>query len=161
MNTTTTTTKTTEVCTFHRAVLPITCPACAASLGTIDVQNLDQRRSWGIAISSLDIEAPDDPTLTAEAGLIRGACPACDAELAAFWVTFKRDRDRDADRADEPQSPSLSLALHGSAYAGWAMIEHADKSIEHLFGPVADEHAEEAFDYVRNFLTDLPRPEAD
>ena len=154
----TTTTKTTEVCTFRRAVLPITCPSCAASLGTIDVQNLAQRRAWGIAISALDIAAPDDPGLTAEAGLIRGACPSCDAELAAFWVTFKRDRDRGADRADEPL-PRLSLALHGPAFAGWAMIEHEDGSVEHLFGPVADERAEEAFDYVRDFMTDLPRPE--
>ncbi len=158
MNTTTTTT--TEVCTFRRATLPITCPACSASLGTIDVQNLSQRRAWGIAISSLDIEAPEDPTLTAEAGLIRGACPACGSELAAFWVTFKRDHG--ADRADEP--PRLSLALHGEAFAGWAMIEYQDagaECIEHLFGPVADEHAEESFEYVRDFLHDLPRPEAD
>ena len=148
----------TEVATFRRDRLPITCPSCAGSLGTIDVQNLAQRRAWGIAISALEVEAPEDPSLTAEAGLIRGACPSCDAELAAFWVTFKRDHSG-ADRADEPQSPSLSLALHGQAYAGWAMIEHADKSIEHLFGPVADEHAEEAFDYVRGFLADLPLPE--
>ena len=132
----TTTTKTTEVCTFRRAVLPITCPSCAASLGTIDVQNLAQRRAWGIAISALDIAAPDDPNLTAEAGLIRGECPSCDAELAAFWVTFRRDCG--ADRADEPL-PRLSLALHGPAFAGWAMIEHEDGSIEHLFGPVRDE----------------------
>ena len=156
MNTTTTTT---EVCTFRRAALPITCPSCAASLGTIDVQNLAQRRAWGIAISALDVAAPDDPTLTAEAGLIRGACSACGSELAAFWVTFKRDRDRGADWADEPL-PRLSLALHGETFAGWAMIEHADGSVEHLFGPVADERAEEAFDYVRALLTDLPRPEA-
>ena len=149
---------TTEVCTFRRDRLPITCPSCAASLGTIDVANLAQRRAWGIAISSLDIEAPDDPTLVAEAGLIRGECPSCSAELAAFWVTFKRDRGG-ADRADEPQSPSLSLALHGPAWAGWAMIEHEDGSVEHLFGPVADAHAEEAFEYVRTFMTDLPRPE--
>ena len=148
----------TTVATFHRATLPITCPSCSASLGTIDEKNLSQRRAWGIAISSLEIEAPDDPDLTAEAGLIRGACPACSAELAAFWVTFRRDRDG-ADRADEP--PRLSLALHGSAYAGWAMIEHADKSIEHLFGPVLDRNAEEAFDYVRGFLHDLPRPAAE
>ena len=32
---------------------------------------------------------------------------------------------------------------------------------EHLFGPVADERAEEAFEYVRDFMTDLPRPEAE
>ena len=158
MNTATTKT---NVVTFRRENLPITCPSCAASLGTIDVANLDQRRAWGIAISALEVEAPDDPALTAEAGLIRGACPSCDAELAAFWVTFKRDRDRGADRADEPQSPRLSLALHGQAYAGWAMIEHADGSVEHLFGPVADAHAEEAFEYVRDFLHDLPRPEPD
>ena len=147
----------TTVATFHRDRLPITCPSCAASLGTIDEKNLDQRRSWGIAISSLDIEAPDDPGLAAEAGLIRGECPACATELAAFWVTFRRDCDRGADRADEP--PRLSLALHGGAFAGWAMIEHADGSIEHLFGPVLDRNAEEAFDYVRDFLHDLPRPE--
>ena len=152
-------TTTTQVATFPRDRLPITCPACAASLGTIDVQNLDQRRSWGIAISALDVAAPDDPGLTAEAGLIRGACPSCSAELAAFWVTFRRDRDCGADRADEPR---LSLALHGTAFAGWAMIEYQDagaECIEHLFGPVKDAHAEEAFDYVRDFMTDLPRPE--
>ena len=149
-----------RIATFSRATLPITCPSCSASLGTIDEKNLDQRRDWGIAISALEVEAPEDPSLTAEAGLIRGACPSCDAELAAFWVTFKRDHSG-ADRADEPQSPSLSLALHGGAFAGWAMIEHEDGSVEHLFGPVADEHAEEAFDYVRGFLADLPRPEAD
>ena len=148
----------TTVATFHRATLPITCPSCSASLGTIDEKNLSQRRAWGIAISSLEIEAPDDPDLTAEAGLIRGECPSCQTELAAFWVTFKRDRDG-ADHADEPQSPRLSLALHGPAFAGWAMIEHEDGSVEHLFGPVADAHAEEAFEYVRGFLADLPRPE--
>ena len=151
---------TTKVATFHRDRLPITCPSCAASLGTIDVQNLPQRRAWGIAISALEIEAPDDPNLTAEAGLIRGACPACATELAAFWVTFKRDHG--ADRADEPAR--LSLALHGTAYAGWAMIETHEggvDAVEHLFGPVADERAEEAFDYVRDFMTDLPRPEAE
>ena len=146
----------TTVATFHRAVLPITCPACAASLGTIDEKNLDQRRAWGIAISSLDIAAPDDPALTAEAGLIRGECPECNVELAAFWVTFRRNHSG-ADRADEP--PRLSLALHGQAYAGWAMIEHEDGSIEHLFGPVRDEFAEESFEYVRGFLADLPLPE--
>ena len=153
----------TKVATFTRDRLPITCPACAASLGTIDVQNLSQRRAWGIAISALDVAAPDDPTLTAEAGLIRGACSACGSELAAFWVTFKRDRDRGADWADEPL-PRLSLALHGPAFAGWAMIEYQDdgvEAIEHLFGPVADEHAEEAFEYVRGFLADLPLPEPD
>ena len=153
----------TKVATFRRDRLPITCPSCAASLGTIDVANLDQRRAWGIAISALEIEAPDDPDLTAEAGLIRGACPSCDAELAAFWVTFRRDHDCGADRADEPL-PRLSLALHGGAYAGWAMIEYQDagaECIEHLFGPVADARAEEAFDYVRDFMTDLPRPEPD
>ena len=153
-------TTTTKVATFTRDRLPITCPSCAGSLGTIDVQNLAQRRAWGIAISALEVEAPEDPSLTAEAGLIRGECPACATELAAFWVTFRRDRDRGADRADEPL-PRLSLALHGEAYAGWAMIEHADGSIEHLFGPVADARAEEAFDYVRDFMTDLPRPEAE
>ena len=159
MNTTTSTT--TEVATFRRDRLPITCPSCAASLGTIDVQNLDQRRAWGIAISALDIAAPDDPGLTAEAGLIRGECPSCSAELAAFWVTFKRDRDGGADRADEP---SLSLALHGPAFAGWAMIETHDDgvtAIEHLFGPVLDRNAEEAFEYVRTFMHDLLRPEAE
>ena len=148
-----------RIATFSRATLPITCPACSASLGTIDVQNLAQRRAWGIAISALEIEAPDDPNPTAEAGLIRGACPACATELAAFWVTFKRDRDG-ADHADEPAR--LSLALHGPAFAGWAMIESQDNgvvAVEHLFGPVADEHAEEAFEYVRGFLADLPRPE--
>ena len=150
----------TNIATFSRAVLPITCPACAASLGTIDAQNLAQRRDWGVAISALDVAAPDDPNLTAEAGLIRGACPACGSELAAFWVTFRRDHSG-ADRADEPL-PRLSLALHGGAYAGWAMIEYQDagaECIEHLFGPVKDERAEEAFDYVRGFLADLPRPE--
>ena len=155
------TTKTTEVATFRRAALPITCPSCAASLGTIDVQNLPQRRTWGIAISALDIAAPDDPALTAEAGLIRGECPACATELAAFWVTFRRNHSGGADRADEPPRPSLSLALHGGAYAGWAMIEHEDGSVEHLFGPVRDEAAEEAFDYVRAFLHDLPLPAAE
>ena len=152
---------TTEVATFHRDRLPITCPACAASLGTIDEKNLDQRRAWGIAISALEIEAPEDPALSAEAGLIRGACPSCSAELAAFWVTFKRDRDG-ADHADEPAR--LSLALHGQAYAGWAMIETHEggvDAVEHLFGPVADAHAEEAFEYVRGFLADLPRPAAE
>ena len=151
---------TTKVATFHRDRLPITCPSCAASLGTIDVQNLPQRRAWGIAISALEIEAPDDPNLTAEAGLIRGACPSCGSELAAFWVTFRRDCGG-ADRADEPL-PRLSLALHGPAFAGLAMIEYQDagaECIEHLFGPVADARAEEAFDYVRDFLHDLPLPE--
>ena len=156
MNTATTKT---NVVTFPSENLPIICPSCSASLGVIDVHHLEQRRAWGLAISSLPIEAPDDPALTAEAGLIRGECPSCHAELAAFWVTFRRARG--ADKPDEPAR--LSLALHGGAFAGWAMLEYqADgvAAIEHLFEPVKDRNAEAAFAHARTFIADLPRPEA-
>ena len=153
---------TTEVCTFRRENLPIICPTCSASLGIIDVHNLDQRHAWGIAISPVEIDASDDPAITTDASLIRGECPACSAELAAISIAFRRPHEHGAERPDEPQ-PRLSLALHGPAWSGWAMIETRESGaecIEHLFEPRPAARAEKSVDYLREFLLDdLPRPE--
>ena len=153
----------TKLATFPRANLPIICPSCSQSLGIIDARNLDQRHAWAVAISPLDIAAPnDDPSITTDAALIRGECPACSAELAAISIAFRRPHAPGAERPDEPQSPSLSLALHGPAFAGWAMIEHEDGSIEHLFEPRPAARVEKSVEFLREFLFDyLPRPEPD
>ena len=140
---------------FPRANLPIICPSCSGSLGIIDVHHLAQRHVWAVALSPLEIAGPSDPGITTEATLIRGECPSCHAELAALSITFKRPHG--ADGADEPR---LSLALHGGAYAGWAMIEHGD-GIEHLFEPRPAARVERSIEYLREFLlADLPRPAA-
>ena len=141
---------------FPRNNLPIICPSCSSSLGIIDVHSLAARHAWGIAISPLDIAAPD-----AEANLIRGECKSCGAELAAISIAFRRPHAPGADGADEPL-PSLSLALHGTAYAGWAMIETRESGvtcIEHLFEPRPSARIERSVEYLRDHLVDdLPRP---
>ena len=157
------TAKTTEVAAFARANLPIICPTCSASLGIIDVHNLDQRHAWGIAISPLDLAVPDaDPTLTTEAAVIRGECPSCGAELAAISIAFRREHEHGAEGADEPL-PRLSLVLNGGAFAGWAMIETRESGaecIEHLFEPRPAARAEKSVEFLREFLfDDLQRPE--
>ncbi len=153
----------TKVATFPRENLPIICPSCSGSLGIIDVHHLDQRHAWAVALSPLEIDASDDPAITADASLIRGECPACHAELAAISISFKRPHGHGADVADEP--PRLSLVLHGGAFAGWAMIETRDAvgggCIEHLFEPRPAARAEKSIDYLREFLlADLPRLES-
>ena len=147
---------TTKLATFRRENLPIICPSCSGSLGVIDEHDLAQRHAWGIAISPLDIAAPD-----AETNVIRGECPSCHAELAAISIAFRRPHDHGADGADEPAR--LSLALHGGAFAGWAMIETRDadgtECIEHLFEPRPSMRAEKSIEYLReHLLADLPRP---
>ena len=140
--------------------IPITCPRCAAALGTIDVQNLAQRRLWERESEPLSIAQPSDTALAAEAGLIRGACPACSAELAAFWILLERD----AGVGSVAVAPRLSLAMHGASFTAWAAIEHRRNGfdvVEHVFGPILDEHADEAFERIREILSDLPRPEAE
>ncbi len=137
--------------------IPVTCPGCAAALGTIDVQNLSQRRLWEREHAPLSIAQPTNPAIGAEAGLIRGACPACAVELAEFWITFYRDHGAD-------EAPRLSLAMHGASFTAWALIEHQKNNwdvVEHVFGPILDEHAEAAFERIREILNDLPRPEAE
>ena len=138
---------------------PVTCPHCAAALGAIDVRNLAQRRLWERESETLSIAQPADAGLSAEAGLVRGACPACGVELAAFVIAFQRDRSEGG--ADE--APRLSLAMHGASFTAWAVIEHWKNGFEvteHLFGPILGEHATEAFDRLREIVPDLPRPEA-
>ena len=140
-------------------IIPVTCPKCAAALGTIDVQNLGQRRLWEHESTPLLIAQPSDPGLAAEAGLVRGACPACAAELAAFWILFQRDGGKDSGDA----APRLSQAFHGASFTAWALIEHRKDGFdvaEHVFGPILDEHAGEAFERLREILPDLPRPAA-
>ncbi len=137
--------------------IPVTCPHCAVALGTIDVQNLGQRRLWEHESTPLSIAQPSDTALAAEAGLIRGTCPACAAELASFWIAFRRDRG--VDSTDE--APRLSLAMHGASFTAWVVIEGQKNGwdvVEHEFGPILDEHAEAAFERLREILPDLPRP---
>ena len=152
--------KTNRLIHIERAeTMPVTCPKCAAALGTIDVRNLAQRRLWEHEQEPLSIAQPSDPALAAEAGLVRGACPACSAELASFWIAFRRDRG--ADSADV--APRLSLAMHGASFTAWGVIEGQKNGfdvVEHVFGPVEDERADEAFERIREILSDLPRPEA-
>lgn len=139
--------------------IPVMCPHCAAELGTIDVQNLAQRRLWERESEPLSIAQPSDPAICAEAGLIRGACPACAAELAAFWILFERNCGAGAMAV----APHLSSALHAATFTGWTMIEHRKNGfdvVEHMFGPIIDAQADEAFERLREILLDLPQPEA-
>ena len=140
--------------------IPVTCPHCAAALGTIDVQNLARRRLWERESEPLEISQPSDTAIGADAGLIRGACPACKAELAAFWILFERNAG--VNSADV--APRLSAAMHAASFTAWAMIEHRKNGfdvVEHTFGPIHDEQADEAFARIREILNDLPRPEAE
>ena len=140
--------------------IPVTCPKCAAALGAIDGHNLAQRGLWEREHEPLSIAQPSDPGLAAEAGLVRGACPACSAELVEFWILFERDRGVDSAAV----APRLSSALHAATFTGWAMIECRKNGfdvVQHQFGPILDEQADEAFERLRELLPDLPRPEAE
>lgn len=140
--------------------IAVTCPKCGAALGVIDVHNLGQRRLWEHESTPLSIAQPTDKGLAAEAGLIRGACPACKAELAAFWILFEHDAGVDSAAV----APRLSAAMHAATFTGWAMIQHRKNGfevVEHCFGPVEDGRADEAFEQIREILNDLPRPEAE
>ena len=139
--------------------IPVTCPHCAAALGVIDVHNLAQRRLWEREQEPLSIAQPTDTAVGADAGLILGACPACAAELVKFWILFERDAGVDSAAV----APRLSAATHAATFTGWAMIEHRKNGfdvVQHQFGPVEDERADEAFARIREILNDLPRPEA-
>ena len=138
----------------------VACPKCAAALGTIDVQNLAWRRLWARENSPLPISVAKDPQLDAAAGLIRGACPSCSAQLAEFWVFL--DRNRGAGAAT--RSPRLSAATHNTTFTGWTMIEHLTDGfdvITHCFGPILDEQVDETFERISAILNDLPCPEAE
>ena len=138
--------------------IPVTCPHCAAALGMIDVQNPAQRRLWEHENEPLSIAQPSDTAIGADAGLTRGACPACKAELVEFWILFERN----AGWESAAVAPQLSAAMHAAAFTGWTMIEHRKNGfdvIEHCFGPVEDDRADEAFARIRKILPDLPRPE--
>ena len=142
--------------------IPVTCPKCAAALGAIDVHNLAQRRLWERESEPLSIRQPSDTAIGADAGLIRGACPACSAELVEFWILFERNRGVGAMAV--AVAPRLSAALHAARFTGWAMIQHRKNGfdvVEHCFGPVQDEQAAEAYERIREILNDLPRPEAE
>ena len=157
-------TNTPKVVTFARQNLPIICPVCSGSLGIIDEHDLASRHAWAVALSPLEIDAPnDDPSITVDANLLHGECPACGAELAAISIAFRRQHEASAEGADEPQSPSLSLALHGKSYSGWAMIETRGRGVEcveHLFEPGRAARAEKSIEFLREFLfDDLPRPQ--
>ena len=83
--------------------------------------------------------------------------PEPSAELASFVIAFQRD----GAIAEVVAPPRLSLALHGASFTAWALIEHTHGGAavtEHLFGPILGEHAEAAFDRLREILPDLPRP---
>jgi hypothetical protein len=137
--------------------VPITCPACAAELGSIDLEHLGQHLLWEEMFEAIDIDPPAEAGSAAEAGVTHGKCPSCGAALVSFLVLFECDRGEDAP-AEEPR---LSAALHAATFTGWAMIEHTHGGAavtEHLFGPIPGEHAEVAFDRLREILPDLPRP---
>ena len=139
--------------------IQVTCPRCAAALGTLDVQNPAERRLWERESKPLSIAQPSDPAIGADAGLILGACPACKAELAEFWILFERGAGVDSAAV----VPRLCAALHGASFTAWTVIEHRKNGfevVEHMFGPILDEQAEEAFERIRELLPDLPRPEA-
>ena len=140
--------------------IPVTCPKCGAALGTIDVQNLSQRQLWEREHEPLSISQPADPAVGADAGLIRGACPSCSAELAAFWILFERNRGAGAVAV----APRLSAALHAATFTGWTIIECRKNGfdvVQHQFGPILDEQADEAYEIIREILPDLPHPEAE
>ena len=140
--------------------IPVTCPKCAAALGAIDVHNLAQRGLWERGHAPLSIAQPTDPAIGADAGLIRGACPACSAELASFWILYERNCGAGAVAV----APRLSAAMHAATFTGWAIIEHRKNGfdvVEHCFGPVEHEQAAEAYERIREILNDLPRPEAE
>lgn len=140
--------------------IPVTCPHCAAALGTIDGESPLKRASWERFTIPVWIEQPAEAGLSADAGLSRGTCPACNTPLATLHIRLGRAAA--AGSADE--APRLSLVMHGAADTSWAMIEHHMKGfhiIEHVFGPILDgEHVEEAFDPVLELASALPRPEA-
>ncbi|WP_461446301.1 hypothetical protein [Metallibacterium scheffleri] len=137
--------------------IPVTCPNCAAALGTIDVHSLEQRMLWERESEPLSIAQPKDAAVAAEAGMIHGACLACSAELTAFWIAFERDRGVNAAAV----APRLSAALHAGSFTAWTVIEHrkfCGDVVEHHFGPVTAADADEAFARIREILADLSRP---
>ena len=142
------------------ATIPVTCPHCAAALGMIDAHSLGQRMLWERESGEpLSIAQPADAGLSAEAGVTHGKCPSCGTALTSFWVMFERSCGGDA----PDEAPRLSAALHAGSFTGWTMIEHTRGGFEvceHLFGPVADADAGEAFARIREILPDLPRPHA-
>lgn len=147
-----------RVATWPRPHLPIICPACSAGIGVIDEASIENRYAWATVITQVDLSA-DDPH--ADVRAIHGECPACSAQLVALSVTF---RGPAADGPREPRGamPRLSLAMHGGAYSGWAMIESREGdvlTIEHLFEPRPARTLAGGIDFVRKFLLgDLPRP---
>ena len=140
--------------------IPVTCPHCAAALGAIDVHDLGQRLLWEREHEPLSIAQPADTACAAEAGLVRGTCPSCSAELVEFWILFERNRGAGAVAV----APRLSAALHAATFTGWTMIEYRKNGfdvVQHCFGPVEDGRADAAFERIREILNDLPRPEAE
>lgn len=136
--------------------IPVTCPHCAAALGTIDARDLEELRRVVVRAWKRD---DDEPLCAdcAEISMIRSACPSCGTELVLFLVLFECDRGEDAP-AEEPR---LSAALHAASFISWAMIECAHDGVaiaEHVFGPILGEHGALAYERIREILPDLPRP---
>ena len=139
--------------------IPIACPACATPLGTITAE------AAGIGASAWERERIPlavqqvDPARLVRAELVRGACPACSADLAAFSIVFRRSRG-----SDNPDESRLSIAIHGRET--WAMVERRASGVEiveHAVGPVLDEDAGAAFAALRTILpamSGLPRDAA-
>ena len=127
--------------------VPIACPACSSPLGTITVHGISQAQAWEreripVALSQVD------PARLVGATLVRGSCPACSAELAAFDIVFRRSRG-----SDNPDESRLSIAIHGRET--WAMVERRASGVEiveHAVGPVLDEDAGAVFAALRQVL---------
>ena len=127
--------------------IPITCPACSAPLGTITAAAGIGPAAWErerIPLSVLQVDA----SRLVRAELLRGSCPACSADLAAFALVFRRSRG-----SDNPDTARLSIAVHGRDT--WAMLERRASGVEiveHAIGPVLDKEAGAAFARLRLLL---------
>ena len=138
--------------------IPIKCPACSAPLGTITAAAGIGQASWERERIPLAVQQVD-PARLVRAELVRGACPACSADLAAFSIVFRRSRG-----SDNPDESRLSIAIHGRET--WAMVERRASGVEiveHAVGPVLDEDAGAAFAALRTILpamSGLPRDAA-
>ena len=128
--------------------IPIACPACSVPLGTITAEAAGighapwESERIPLAVSQVD------PSRLVRAELVRGACPACSADLAAFAIVFRRARG-----SDNPDTARLSIAVHGKDT--WAMIERRASGVEiveHEIGPVLDKDASTAFAMLREIL---------
>ena len=127
--------------------VPIACPACSAPLGEITAAAGIGPAAWErerIPLSVLQVDA----SRLVRAELLRGSCPACSADLAAFALVFRRSRG-----SDNPDTARLSIAVHGRDT--WAMLERRASGVEiveHAIGPLLDRDAGSMFAALRTIL---------